>query len=545
MSGTGTWGSRYRYPGARPFEQGETGVFFGREIDIQQLAERLQLEELLVLYAKSGLGKSSLLNAGLLPRLAEEQQLEAFPIRLQAFQEGSTQNILPLDRARAALAIESSLLDRLHASPEKDLWYLLKARQLQAAENWGAILVFDQFEELFTYPKAAIASFAQQLSDLLYTTIPDVYRKGMERNMQGDAGGLSDEELQKLHQPLRLRVIMAIRSDRYSLLDRLKPYLPSILDNTYELQALSRRQAEDAILNPAYSDADFISPIFDFEDAAVDHLIQFLSQDVGQRIESFQLQILCEHIERRLVITQGKSLICRDDLKEPQLILEDYYHSKIADIVDPGEQLAARRLIEEGLIFEEEERRLSLYEGQIERSYGVEKTLLDQLVATHLLRAEPSLRGGYTYELSHDTLVGPVLKAKGQRLHQEEIRRQAAAEHQRMAELAVERRKRRRATILAGFMAGLAIMAVVASVFAFVQYQNAESAKTEAIERQAEAEENLRQRIRLEVNGLLQDASILTQAGQYTLARQKLEEALQLDSTNVQLREQLRALENN
>lgn len=536
--------TNYRYPGARPFESNESSVFFGREKDINQLLEKIQLEPLLVLYAKSGLGKSSLLNAGVLPRIQVQQGLEPFSIRFQAYQEEATGNVMPLERALEVLDSSSPLLNRLQPGAEKRLWYCLKAQQLNNPKYQGAILLFDQFEELFTYPVAAIEAFAQQLSELLYSTIPDAYRNGLEVALQDKSQEIAAADLQRLHQPFRLRIIMAIRSDRYSLLDRLKPYLPTLLDSTYELEALSWRQAEDAILNPAYERNGFISNVFDYEDDAVDHLIHFLSQGRKTQIESFQLQILCEYVERKLVLEKGKNLIVKADLSQPQRILEDYYLDKITEIPDETDRLAVRRLIEEGLIFEEEERRLSLYEGQIESSYGVNKALLDQLVATHLIRAEPSLRGGYTYELSHDTLVVPVLKAKAIRVHAEEKDRQARAEEVRQQELAAERKKRTQARRLAVFMSLLAILAVAASLFAYSQYQVAEDARAEAEEKQEEAEENLRQRILLETQNLLRDIEVLEDAGQYTIARNTLLEALERDSTNTQLIEKLNSLPN-
>jgi hypothetical protein len=73
-------------------------------------------------------------------------------------------------------------------------------------------------------------------------------------------------------------------------------------------------------------------------------------------------------------------------------------------------------LIEDGLIYEEEERRLSLYEGQIRKMYHISDAMLSHLVNERLLRSEPSLQGGYTYELSHDTLVRPVANWKTIRL---------------------------------------------------------------------------------------------------------------------------------
>ena len=61
-----------RYPGAQPFQTSQEAIFFGREEDRAQLHRYVKLESLVVLYAKSGLGKSSLINAGLIPKIQSE-----------------------------------------------------------------------------------------------------------------------------------------------------------------------------------------------------------------------------------------------------------------------------------------------------------------------------------------------------------------------------------------------------------------------------------------------------------------------------------------
>ena len=79
--------------------------------------------------------------------------------------------------------------------------------------------------------------------------------------------------------------------------------------------------------------------------------------------------------------------------------------------------------------------RLSLHEAYIAREFGVDKPLLETLVDSRLLRAEPFLRGGYTYELSHDRLVPAVLGARVPRreaeTREEALRLKAEAEKAR------------------------------------------------------------------------------------------------------------------
>lgn len=481
-----------RYPGANPFSVDQKDIFFGRQEDINNLFEFISLTNLSVLYAKSGLGKSSLINAGIIPKVEAETDLEVFTIRFGAYTDST--EAMPLGRTQLALQQEEVQPQLNSIIPEENsLWYWLKNHQLHKIQNssesyeGGFLLVFDQFEELFTYPTEAIEAFARQLSELINTTIPKRFRDALSQQVKGKTNGEENAFFNQLHTPFEVRILMAIRSDRMSLLNQLKSFFPLILKNCYELKELSVIQAEDAILNPAYLPGDqFISQNFDYEDAAIEKIIHFLTQGGEQPIASFQLQIICESVESH-VITTGDRMIQPEDLGDLQEVYTNYYMNQLQRIEDAEERLAARRLIEEGLVFEEEERRLSIYEGQILKSYNVSTDLLRKLVDSHLLRAEPSLQGGYTYELSHDTLVAPVLKAKKERQLEEYQAAEIAASEERERELAAlrqeaeeERKKRRRARAFAILWFFLAALSLVTSFIAFRQTQLANAAKTEA-----------------------------------------------------------------
>ena len=58
---------RYRYPGVNSFTIKDSDVFCGRANDSQKLYMQVMLSKTVVLHAESGTGKSSLVNAGLLP----------------------------------------------------------------------------------------------------------------------------------------------------------------------------------------------------------------------------------------------------------------------------------------------------------------------------------------------------------------------------------------------------------------------------------------------------------------------------------------------
>lgn len=469
----------YRYPGVTPFTTGQASIFFGREGDTNDFYRLIRREPLVVLYGKSGLGKSSLLNAGIIPRCQQEGEYSPLIIRFGAWTEQANETPLSISKKVITKGFEApTLLDRL-LPDDTSLWSCAKNRQLNAInrdQGGRPLLLFDQFEELFSYPDVEVAAFQQELSELLHTGIPLRFRRRLESI---DA---TEEEEDQLEAGLNARIVFAIRSDRMHLLDRLKDYLPNVLRHTFELKALTKKDAKDAILLPAQAEGDFQTPPFDYTPAALSHLINYLEDPQDQRIEGILLQMLCEHYERRQVEAQGTTLLDLPQIGDPKQVVKKYYDEKIENL-PTGEQTAARRLIEDGLVSEGEAMRLSLHESYILHEFGVQKKMLEDLVDSRLLRSEPFLRGGYTYELSHDRLVPPVLQARSQR---REVEAQLKAAQQ-AKELEAARKRLR---TLRGLLAIAILAFVAAGYFAWDANQKkaeAEIAKTEALEQSEEA----------------------------------------------------------
>ncbi|MFK7924655.1 MAG: hypothetical protein AB8H47_22045 [Bacteroidia bacterium] len=437
----------YRYPGLKPFSVKESSIFFGRGSDINELEKSIKLDKQLVLYSKSGLGKSSLLNAGLTPRLQKKKDLLPFRVRFSAYRNDDSLSLLETTKNRLWQEVEESYDMAGIEAASDTLWYQFKKAQCSLGTNPTFILVFDQFEEAFTYPDRELKKFKAQLAHLLNNSMPKPFLDALEAK----ADSISDEDLGAFYEPLNVKAIYAIRSDKISLMDNLKDVLPDILSHTYRLMALNRDQAEDAILNPAYQKGDkYASPRFDFTDEALDAILDFLTKGNEQQVESFQLQIICQFVEN-IVIEQKKTLIERSDLGEISEIFENYYESLIGRIPSKEDQQKARAFIEDGLILEADEIRLSLHEGQIERDFGISPELLDQLEETRLIRGEPSPRGGQIYELSHDTLIKPILRAKERRKREEIVLLEEAERAEKEeARRALNERQQRRVLIYAG-----------------------------------------------------------------------------------------------
>ena len=287
----------HRYPGVKPFSENERHVFYGRTTETKKLYQLINLEKLVLLYSKSGLGKSSLLNAGVLPLFDEAEGYTTIKIRLGAYFDHS---LSPVKTSLFKLpeASSNTVLDKLGAGSDT-LWLRMKSLQ---HKDGGIpktyILVFDQFEELFTYSQEDIKQFKRQLADLLYAKVPAYISKSITNRLRQNPEFLSKEELEYLYLQPAVKVVLSIRSDRMSLLNTLADFLPDIQKNYYELKPLDRDSAIDSIVKPAVDKRDiYLSPSFGYSGECINMILDYLTQSGQKTIETFQLQTVCQYAE--------------------------------------------------------------------------------------------------------------------------------------------------------------------------------------------------------------------------------------------------------
>src|SRR5215472_3960689 len=139
-----------------PFTEATQAFFHGRDAEAAELLRRVRRERLTILFGQSGLGKTSLLSAGLFPRLRAADFLPVY-VRL----DWTTEQISPVAQIKQALAAnlaEHGVEGRAPASDET-LWAYFHDKE---TEFWSRrnrlvtpVLVFDQFEEIFTLGQGA------------------------------------------------------------------------------------------------------------------------------------------------------------------------------------------------------------------------------------------------------------------------------------------------------------------------------------------------------------------------------------------------------
>lgn len=477
----------HRYPGTRSFEREEQDIFFGRSEETRQLFAQVNVESLVVLFAKSGIGKSSLINAGLAPLL----DLEAYlPIKVR-FQNTA---LTPVEALKKTLVpfMDEALLARQSGPDQPGWWECLRACHFERyGEPAVPILILDQFEEFFEHPAAAQRDFILDLADIVSKRLPNRVRDHL-LNIPIEARTDADMDW---HEPPPLKVLIAIRSDRLSLLNQLSVEIPRIFDKRYELLPLHRPQAREAIVAPAaLPDPGFATPPFEFAEPILQLILDELI-DKSETIESFQLQLVCQHLEsqleQRIRTNQATPpyqinetyLDERDDI---QAILKNYYDRAI-NALPKADRRIAQEFIETGLIVGG--RRVGVTEGVEQERYGVHPGLLSALINSRLLRVE-NTHLGRSYEISHDALVPAILQSYEKRRRVEDAEAAEKARHEREREMAEElerrsqserleheRRRRRQTRAWAIAASLLACSALGASIYAFKQQNEAQQEK--------------------------------------------------------------------
>mgnify|MGYP001795338051 CR=1 FL=1 len=517
--------NEYRYPGVVPFSTDQSHLFFGRKEDTKNLLKLIQRERLITVYGNSGLCKSSLINAGVVPDLIRKGRCLPLVIRFGAWMS-STSNppvALMLKIARDAYSSPEFNADNFLRSllPDEDsLWFHIKSTQLKSRKQ--VLLIFDQFEELFSYPTVQIKAFEEELGDLLSTHLPLRLRRKIEEEEL-----LTEEEEDILMDPLDTKILFVIRSDRLHLLDRLTSTLPLILRNCYELKALSPEAAKEAILFPAKMQGKFRTPTFTFTPMVLEKLLDFLLDERSRRVEGILVQMLCEYYEKIKVEKEGVRYLDISQIGDPALVVSNYYEEKLKVLPD-AKQVADCRLIEDGLVTDGDSMRLNLHESFIYNEYNIGQDLLDILVNNRLLRSEPFMRGGYTYELSHDRLVPAVVNARDNR-RELELAEQRRIRAQKMSEEATRNRyaklkARRQLRIVRTLLVGVLIAFLMTSYFglqASSRQKVAQQALLEADEQSKEAkrqkevaEERLHKLQKNTFNSLYEQVEVLIDLGE-------------------------------
>ena len=438
------------WPGLRAFDEASSGFFFGRREETEALFRLVRRERLSVFYGRSGLGKTSLLHAGLFPLLRAANFL---PVSIRLDYGVKAQPAITQVKEAIASALRSGGIDARPPNADESLWEYFHGEEVDFwdAQNrlFTLVLVFDQFEERFTMGRRDAAtdkdaeSFLAALSELIENRPPPDLR----RKLETDPASIGKYDFDKN----RCKVVLSLREDFLPELEGLRGPLPGILENGFRLQEMSEAAATEVVLKPA---SHLVTPQVAAEivrfvaggDAAAAH----------RSVEPVLLSVVLDELNQRRR-KGGQAAITSDLLSgSREEILHGFYENALMGL--PPE---ARRMIEEALLTSSG-RRDSLAWEDIQPVFGVDERHILTLIDRHLLRREDRSDGA-RIELVHDRLAEVVRKQRERRQQEE---RQAALEHVQMA----QRRKFRKIIAACGALTFLAF--AVSGYLVWYYYQH-------------------------------------------------------------------------
>jgi DNA-binding beta-propeller fold protein YncE len=392
------------YVGPRAYEQRERELFFGRDRETNELFSLVCAHPVVLFYSQSGAGKTSLLNAGVIPRLKAQGD--------QVFGVARVGGKLPKETDEARLlnvfvfnALLSMQGERSQFPPERlsrmSLAEYLRSQERDEEREYFYplhVVVFDQFEEFFT-------SFPGRLA----------HQEGFFVNVS-----------KALEAYPLLRVVFTMREEYIAGLDPFARMLPERLKRRFRMERLRAEAALRAVEGPLEGTGRRFGPRV--AKKLVNNLMQVPIKYVGgtvsttgEYVEPVQLQIVCHNLWEALPTSVG--VIDERDVSkfgDVDSALAKYYSDALKKVIETREKVDKSKTYEKGLRiwFEKSlitpvRTRGTVYMDEGHPEDNPSPPVVKLLEDLRLIR--PELRGGATwYELTHDRFIEPILQSNAE-----------------------------------------------------------------------------------------------------------------------------------
>ena len=441
------------YKGLVPFDASELDalLFFGRERESGIIGENVLAARLTVLYGPSGVGKTSVLRAGVAHRLrsharrnVEEGGHPEFAVVIfETWSEDPIRSLRAGVREELAAQFGSALLDERAGESLADTF-----GRWTADLACDLLLILDQAEEYFLYHQAE-GGFAEELPDL-------VTRPG-----------------------LRVRVLLSLRDDALAKLDRFKGRIPNLFANYLRLDHLDRRSAAEAVIKPVERFNELTGESVEIEPELVEAVLDEtatgqvelasagrgapVQADVTERIEAAYLQLVLERLweDERAAGSNRLRVSTLAALGGADAIMREHLRRAVESLSAEEKDVAADVF---RFLVTPSGTKIAHGAGDLAEYAAVDESrvlpVLTTLGRERIVRTvDGSGTGGARYEIFHDVLGQPVLA----------WRREQELERERRT---VEKRHRRLAVVTACALLALAAMTAVA-IYALSQRSEA------------------------------------------------------------------------
>jgi WD40 repeat protein len=391
-------GEQNPYVGPRPFAQAEAHLFIGREKEVRDLVHLAAIEQVTILCSAGGVGRSSLIYAGLIPALEREgcavlpvcRVSREIPGEMRAGEADNPlvfallQSLRP-DANPANLA-RLTIADFLHS--ELAGW---EGLEKSAGKAQPLILIMDQLEEIFRI---------------------DPERWQEREVFFGQLGEALTRD------PL-LSVLLSVREEYLAQLDPYAGLIPGRLRVRYRLEGMTPEAAIEAIQRPAALAGRPFAP--GVAEKLVDGLRRVRRRQPDgsdtvsllQYVEPVQLQLVCREVWEKSASHAFGALITAEDLAQAgdadQILVRFYDESLFMALLEPSDNKVSERQLRtwfDQKLIGAEGTRLQVFQGDRETAglpNQVVRLLLDRRLVSATARA-----GGIWIELVHDRFIEPI-----------------------------------------------------------------------------------------------------------------------------------------
>jgi len=383
------------YKGLRPYEAQDKEIFFGRDVERNILIEKILTHKLTLLFAASGVGKSSLLQAAVIPQLksvADKNIDVVYHKNWFALPEADLkQTLLDYFKQHHEISGVATLDTKLPLTRFFHAYTIFTHTSL--------VIILDQFEEFFNYQRQSqdFKPFLKQLATAI-----------LEHNI-----------------PTTL--VISMREDFALELNAFKEYLPDatnkhfpslLFQNCYRLEKLTREAAQRAIVTPLKQTA-----FFEYETDLLETMLSDLSRrqqferinaeslvEVPDFIEPPHLQIVCTQLWQANKNNPDRQVTkaTYDNLGGAMGLLTTYFETRIQHLSYQEQQLASLAF---NYLVNKHGTKMAYPVGELAHLLGVEVSplaqTLDKLEQARILRKQ-ARQNVIWYELYHDMFAKSV-----------------------------------------------------------------------------------------------------------------------------------------
>lgn len=367
--------------GLKSYEEEEN--LYGRDQEANDIANIIINGFSSIIYGKSGIGKTSLLKAGVFPILKYE---DFYPIYIRLEHNNTVGNLyedylIQIDNSLKQVKSGIIVSEKNDEIKTYSLQYILNHYIYKTSKDikLTPVFVFDQFEELFT------------LADFLDTCSVDKFFKDISVILNNYS------EVQNF------RLVFCIREDYLYCIERHSEYIPAFKRNRYYLQDLSSDEAYEVITKPRKGLVN--------KDVAR-NILQLIESGVEKEVNATILSLYMSQLYDKMQSCGDKSITSEIIHQFGDNIIVTFYYDSIKEISNKTISYLENHLVTNGGY-----RHNIPLDDALEA--GVQEAEIEALKNKRILHVQPKANKVLYIEFTHDVLCPIIVKHRNERIVKE------------------------------------------------------------------------------------------------------------------------------